>query len=148
MVQIGAQTFQFDGLCQFFGMNFFVILCVVDGIIGISIRNGLGWGRIKRCVPLWHFHFVGHIVIGTVILADLCFCGVLLLFLGLLWIGLCFILLAVIIPRAVGILILVLILLRLILLIFIWHIRVIAQLIAIPQIADDLAGKFCKLPLI
>ena len=129
-------------------MNLFVILCVIDGIIGIGIRNGLWWRRIKWCIPLWHLHFVGHVVICTIILADLCFCGVLLLFLGLLWIGLCLILLAVVIPCAVGILIFVLILLRLILLILIWHIRIITQLIAIPQIADDLAGKFCKLSLI
>ena len=129
-------------------MNFFVIVCVINGIVWISIRNGLRRGRIKGCIPLWHLHFVGHVVICTVILADLCFCGVLLLFLGLLWIGLCLILLAVVIPRAVGILILVLILLRLVFLILVWHIRVITQLIAIPQIADNLAGEFRKLPLI
>ena len=148
LIQIGAKTFQFDGFCQLFGVNLFVVVCVVNGIVWISIRNGLRWRRIKWCIPLWHLHFVGHVVICTVILADLCFCGVLLLFLGLFWIGLCLILLAVVIPCAVGILILVLILLRLILLILIRHIRVITQLIAIPQIADDLAGKFCKLPLI
>ena len=129
-------------------MNFFVVICVIYSIVWIGVGNGLGWGRIKGCVPFWHLHFVGHVVIRTVILADLCFCRILLLFLGLFWIGLCLILLAVIVPGAVGILILVLILLRLIFLIVIGHIRVIAQLIAIPQVSDDLTRKFGKLPLI
>ena len=84
------------------------------------------------------------VVICTVILADLCFCGVLLLFLGLLWIGLSLILwlssspvLLDLDPRPD---------LALIFLILVWHIRVITQLIAIPQIADNLAANFANCP--
>ncbi len=140
LIQIGAQPFQLDRLGQFLGGDFLVMGGVKHDVIRIGLRDRRGRGRFKRRFALGHLCLFAHFLFGHFVHRDLRLGHVLLIFLGLLGIGLA-VFLAVILAGAVGIVMVFGVFLGVVLLIVVHFVGIVAKLVAIAQIVDDLAGK-------
>mmetsp|Transcript_18272 Transcript_18272/g.29013 ORF Transcript_18272/g.29013 Transcript_18272/m.29013 type:complete len:398 (-) Transcript_18272:1240-2433(-) len=143
LVQIGAQALQLDRLGQFFGGNLFVVGGVKHHIVRVRFGNRRRGRRIERRFAVWHFRLIGHFILSHVIHGDLRLRHVLLLFLRLFRAGLSVFLVAVVLTLAVRIVLLFRLFFGFVFLIL-DVIRVIAQLITVAEIVDDLTGKFGK----
>ncbi len=147
LIKIGAQALKLLRLGQFFGGDFFVIFGGEDGVIRVGIRMGGRGGRFGRGLAFGQFLFLGFLHLARVIHLDLGLGFVLLLLLAALGRGLV-LLLVILIPVTGGIGLFLFLRGALILAVIIHLIGVIAKLVAIAQIINQLAGKFCKAGLI
>ncbi len=142
LIQIGAKAFQLGRVCQIFGSDFLVEISSIDCIIRISSRMGGRWWWLQRGFPLRQFRLVALFHIGAVFHRDLCLALILLLVLtafgcsfGVFFLGL------VLSLRLRAVVVLLRLIVRLIV---IGRIRVIAQLVTIAEVRDDLARKAGK----
>ena len=147
LVQVGAQALQFDRFGQIFGVDFLVEGAGVNLIIRVCIREGRGRGRLHRGFAVGHVGLVACILGGAFVHADLGLRRVLLLFLRLLGVGVGIFGIAVVLAAAV-LLLVVGVLLGLVVLVVILGVGVVAQLVAVTQILDDLARKAGEITLI
>ena len=103
--------------------------------------------RLKWGIALGHIGLIAEFLIGHFIHAYLRLGGILLIFLGVFGTGVRVFLLTVILASAVWIFFLLAVVFAVVVLI-IKLVRIVAQLVAISQVTDDLAGKFGKFGLI
>jgi hypothetical protein len=145
LIQIGAQTFQFDWFGEFLGGDLFVVVGRVHSVIRVGVRNGL-WGRgLQRGLAVGHFSLIAQFLIRHVIHGDLCLRRILCFLLRLFGGGVRLIALFVVIAGGIGFLLIVLAVVdALIVGIVIKAVWIVAQLIAIAEIGDHLARKPCK----
>ena len=148
LVQVGPQPFKFDRFGQILGFYFFVKILCVNLIVRIGFGDGQRRGRLLWGVAFGHICIVVYFVIRAVIKANLRCCGVLLFVLTLFGVGIGFIFGAFVLSGAVGILIIFFGLLSVVLRFVVHLIGVIAQLIAISKIGNDLPRKTGKIGLI
>ena len=147
LVQIGAQTFQFDRISQFLGQNFLVEIGVVDRVVRVGIRDRLRGRRLQRGLAVGQFGILAHLLIGHLVHADLRLACVLAVLLGLLGAGFGLFLLLVVLTAAIGVFLLLGAIVGVVV-ILVGLVGIIAQLVAVTQILDHLAREFGKSPLI
>ena len=148
LIEIGPKTLKLLRLCQIFGSNFLIKFRAIDHILRVCVRNRLRCGWLQRRFALRQLHFLTHIAVGHVIHRDLRGRGILLLVLALLWIGIILLFSIIIFAGAVWLILLIVFGVSLILGVLVFEIGIVPELVPIAQIANDLAGEFCKLCLI
>ena len=145
LIEIGAQPFEFGRFGQILGADFLIVFGAVDLIGWVGLGHGRRRGRLERGFAFWQFRFVAQLLIGRILHRYGGFLRVLLGFLGL-------------VRRGLGVIRLVLVAgaLRFVLggflalgLILVAHlVGVVAQLVAVAQVIDHLAGEAGKAGLI
>ena len=109
-----------------------------DGIVRVGVAEGLRRGRVGGLVAVGHLGVFAGLLVGHVVHGDLGLRGIILLLLALLGGGLG-LLLVVVLTGRIGLLLLVG--LALLFLILILGVRVVAQLVAVAQVGDQVAGE-------
>ena len=144
LVEIGAQPFQLGRFGQVLGGDFLVVIGHEHPVIRVGLGDRRRRRRFQRRLALGHLGIFAHLLVGQVIHADLGLGLVLLIVLGAFRVGVGVLILAVILTCGIGLFLVVGILLGLVVLVFVLAVGVVAQLVAIAQVADHLAGQLGK----
>ena len=113
----------------------------VDFVVRVGVRNRLRGRGFQRRFAVRHLCLFAHFLIGHFVHAYLSLGRILLIFLSLFGVGLGVLLFGIVLARGIRVLLFFGAVLGLIFLIIVQFIRVVAQLIAISQIADHLPCK-------
>ena len=128
--------------------SFLVEIGAVGGIVGIGLRDRRRGRRFQRRLALGQLGLLALLLVGHVVQGHLGLGLVLAVVLGLLGIGLGVGVVLVLLAGAVGIGLVLGILLGLVLLVLVGGVRILAQLVAIAQIRDDLARETSEIGLV
>ena len=142
LVEIGAQAFQFRRFGKVLGGDFLVIAGIKDLVVGIGVGMRRGRRRVHRRFAILGLDILGHLGVVVLVVGDLGLGGVHLLGLAVLRFRVLVFLAVLILAAGIGLVLGALFRLGLGLVVLALVVGVVAQLVAIAEVRDHLAGEF------